>query len=112
MYKTREGERLAENQRQYIILDQKDYMVEEQPPIIPPKKPRKSNLDQLRVEFFIHEITALRERSIEVVADCDKIIALYTTKEEYLHSDVKVAKMIHTRLIDKYTRLLNWESAL
>lgn len=109
MYKTKEGERLAENQRQYIILEKEG----EIPPITPPpKKPKKSNLDQLRVEFFIHEITRLRENSIEVVADCDKVIALYTTKEEYLHSDVKVAKMIHGRLIDRYTKLLNWESAL
>lgn len=82
---------------------------------IPPKKPILPQLPTLQdqqIDFFRKEIADLLENSKNVVEDCNNILSLCTTQDEYLRSDTKVAKMIHERLIGRYTRLLNYQSAL
>lgn len=69
-------------------------------------------LSELQVEFFITELTDLLNKSKKVVEDCNTILSLCTTQDEYLKNDAKVAKMIHSRLIDKYTNLLEYKSLI
>lgn len=80
----------------------------------PPTKPRKLDLrvtPEMQVEFFVKELHSMIENSKNVVTDCENILNLCTTKDEYLKNDCKVALLIHSRLIIRYSRLLNWESA-
>lgn len=82
------------------------------PPSSPEILKETRTLAEIQVEFYRTELVDLIENSKRVVMDCDNIISLCETGDEYLRNDAKVAKMIHTRLIDRYNRLLNYQSAL
>lgn len=81
-------------------------------PHVPPINIDTKPLSELQVDFFRTELANLIENSRRVTIDCDKILSLCETRDEYLKNDAKVAKMIHSRLIDRYTRMLNYQSPL
>ena len=79
---------------------------------LPSILPKNIPLSELQVEFYRTEITDLLENSKRVIIDCDKILSLCESQDEYLRNDARIAKVLHCRLVDKYTRLLNYQSAL
>lgn len=71
----------------------------------------KVNHFELGFLFIKKEIQRMIINSERVIADCDDIILTYETQEEYLASDAKVAKFIHTKLIERLKKILNLENA-
>lgn len=78
------------------------------------KKPRKPRITQCDVElnFIKIQVAKLIKNSEIVIIGCDKIIAKYSTIEEYLASDAKIAKYCHTNLIERLERILDGKEAL
>lgn len=77
--------------------------------LMPEPKKRKARTHPTEIElgFLRLEIKKMIKNSQMVVEDCNKLITACSNMEEYLSCDAKVAKMIHTNLIDRLTRVLN-----
>lgn len=98
-----------EGRQMYAALKSKTKSILPPSPPVPPKQP---TLVERQVDFYRTELTELLELSKKVVIDCDTVLDLCESEDEYLKNDAKVAKLIHSRLVIKYTRLLNYQSAL
>jgi hypothetical protein len=105
---TPEGAQMFENIEKYQRLNLGLSVLPEE------KKPRKPRITQCDVELnaIKIQIAKLIKNSEMVIKNCDKIIAKYTTMEEYLASDAKVAKLCHTNLIERLERILDGREAL
>jgi len=102
---TDEGRQMWENIANYEKLISSKYVTPTE------KKVRtKLNIFEIQLLFMRDEIRRMIINSTRVVRDCDDIISTYTSKEEYISSDAKVAKQIHLNLIVRLNRLLEYES--
>lgn len=104
---TEEGKMIHANAERYIQLRAGKSLMSTNPII---QRLKKNSIHELQNEFLRGEITELLENSKRVVQECDEAMIIFKNRSEYLNSDIKVARFIHNRLIERYTRLLNWES--
>lgn len=104
MPKTEEGKLIYANAERY------DRASKGEPPIKPPWV-KKDSLEKQRNDFFIRELEILLANSELVVKECDEAMITFKNREDYLKSEIKVARYIHAKMIVRYKRLLNWESA-
>lgn len=101
-YLTEEGKKIARN----IIGE----TIDVSRPLI--KKQKIKSLEIQQNEFYVLSLEQLIQNSKDVVTDCDSILEQITTKEEYLKSEAKVAKLIHTRFIERLTRVLEFRTPI
>ena len=99
---TDEGKKIWENMSSYQVLSEGGTLL----PIKRVKKIR-INLHEIENEFFRLELKRLIRNSQMVIEDCDGILKKCRTMHEYIANDAKVAKTIHTNMIERFTKLLN-----
>lgn len=104
---TPEGRAMWENLSRY------DVIVEGKSLLPTPPKPKKVKVDPVMLEnaFLRHELMMLKANSERVVEDCDKIMVAYSTREQYLASEPKVAKFCHQNLIKRIENILEFKPA-
>lgn len=76
-----------------------------------PKEEKKLSVFEMEIIFIRREIRKLIKNSEAVIADCDELILTYDNMQDYLTSDVKVAKTIHENLIKRLQRVLFYQEA-
>lgn len=79
--------------------------------LLPKKRLPKIDLNEIALMCIRTEIRKMIRNSELVIEQCDQVIATYKTKEEYYTSDAKVAKRLHTNLIERLKRVLNYKPA-
>lgn len=79
--------------------------------VLPEQKKIKVSPFELNLIFIRTEIRRMIKNSELVVKTCDDIIATYTTPEEYIASDAKVARGLHLNLISRLKNVLEYKSA-
>jgi hypothetical protein len=76
------------------------------PPLEPPP-PEKPNPYKVEIDFMRDELRRMIKNSQLVITDCDNMMAKFKTYEEYMASEAKVAKFMHTNLIERLQRILD-----
>lgn len=100
---TDEGKKIWENLSSYMVLEAGGSVLPKQ------ARPRKIKLSisELENEFFKLEIKRLIRNSKMVIEDCEAILERCSTMHEYIANDAKVAKTVHTNLIERLKRVLD-----
>lgn len=75
------------------------------------KKKIKLNMFEVELMFIRTELRRMIENSKKVISDCENIIKLCKTKEDYLSSEAKTAKLLHERLILRLQKILDSKNA-
>lgn len=103
---TSEGQVLWDNIKKYERILEDMSSISEQTD----EKPMTPS--ELELLFIRGELKRLIRNSELVIEQCDIIIAKYTTIKEYLASDAKVAKQIHTNIMIRLGRVLEYKHAM
>lgn len=72
------------------------------------------NTEEVLLTFLRTEIRRMIRNSETVIEQCDEIIrklTKYGTQREYLTCDARIAKTLHTRLIERLNRILKYKEA-
>jgi len=82
-------------------------------PLETPRKPRKVKISVEKIEndFYRLEIRRMIHNSKLVIQDCDRILQKCENIQDYISSDAKVAKTIHSNLINRLEKILKFSPA-
>ena len=103
---TDEGRRMWENILEYEKIAKTGSYSK-----IPKGKEIKLNPFEIQLVFLRDEIRRMIINSERVIADCDEILIAIEDRAEYLSSDAKVARMIHSNLVERFKKVLNYRPA-
>lgn len=103
---TEEGRKMWENIANFEKLSQGMS-------ILAPERLKKLKLNMFEIElmFIRTEVRKMIKNSQRVIEECEEIIKKCKTKEEYFKCEARVAKTIHTNLIERLQRILDLNEA-